>query len=335
MFKEFISAVPKNKTQHSRILSWISILIAGLFLYLALRELDGVAFVASLRNVNYGFIPFIFIWSSINSWVRAFRWRVLLSAEKYIPVQNVFWANMAGYLGNNILPARAGELIRAAYVGRENNLSVSYSLATGLVERFVDLIALVILGSFALTLSGILSGPLENALKVMSVFAIVGLVLFIVLPYLGGILRRILAALPILSTPVQERIGGLLEQFLHGTRALHHPRRATTFLLLTSLIWLMDGIGTIILARAFHLHFTLTISFLLIAGLGLSSAIPSTPGYVGIYQFVAVVILQPFGFSTTTAVAFIVFLQVLSLLLIAFWGGLATWRLSLLAHPTS
>ena len=258
--------------------------------------------------------------------MRALRWRVLLITEKVIPAKNVFWANMAGYLGNNILPARAGELIRAAYVSRENNISASFSLATGLIERFIDLIALVILGSVSLALAGILSKPLQDALKVMSGIAMVGMIMLILLPYFGNRIRQIADALPIKNVAVKEKLAGLLNQFLRGVEALHRPRQTVNFILFTSLIWLMDGIGTIILARALHLDFSLTLSFLLLAGLGLSSAIPSTPGYVGVYQFVAVIVLQPFGISKADALAFIIFFQIVSLVSIAFWGGIAIWR---------
>ena len=55
----------------------------------------------------------------------------------------------------------------------------------------------------------------------------------------------------------------------------------------------------------------LPVAFLLIAGLGLGSALPSTPGYVGIYQFVAVTVLTPFGFSRTDAIAYILVAQAL------------------------
>jgi len=233
---------------------------------------------------------------------------------------------MAGYLGNNILPARAGELIRAAYVSQENNISASFSLATGLVERFIDLIALVILGSVSLSVAGILSKPLQDALKVMSGIALVGMILLILLPYLGNQIRQIVGALPIINVTVKEKLGGLLNQFLRGVEALHHPKQTIKFILFTGLIWLMDGIGTIILAQALHLDFSLTISFLLLAGLGLSSAIPSTPGYVGVYQFVAVIVLEPFGIAKANALAFIIFFQIVSLVSISFWGGLAIWR---------
>lgn len=291
-----------------------------------MRGLDWKVFLTTLRDANYRFLPLIFIWGSTTSWIRALRWRVLLTTEKEIPAQNVFWANMAGYLGNNILPARAGELIRAAYVSRENNISVPFSLTTGLIERFIDLVALVILGSISLSNTGIVSKPLQDALHAMATIAGSGIIVLLLLPYFGDKIYQILNALPLMNESLKGKVIGLLKQFLRGVEALHHPKRALAFILFTAIIWLMDGIGTIILAHTLHLDFTLAQSFLLIAGLGLSSAIPSTPGYVGVYQFVAVVVLQPFGISKANALAFIIFLQIISLLNIAFWGGIAIWR---------
>jgi uncharacterized membrane protein YbhN (UPF0104 family) len=68
------------------------------------------------------------------------------------------------------------------------------------------------------------------------------------------------------------------------------------------------------------------VAFLLIASLGLGSALPSTPGYIGIYQFVAVVVLTPFGFSRTDAIAYILVAQALIYVVIGFWGSLGLWR---------
>lgn len=314
---------------------WISILLAGLFLYLALRDIDFASFTSALRNANYVYLPVIFIWGSLTSWIRAYRWRILLTAGKSIPTKNVFWANMAGYLGNNILPARAGEFIRAVYVGKENNISTSFSLATGLVERFMDLIALVILGSISLANLGILSAPLQSALKVMSVIAVLGFLGILIAPYIGQGLIHFGLRIPFLSEPTKKKIVDFLEQFLRGIKALHHPMRAATFVLATCVIWTMDGIGVIILARSLQLYLTLFQSFLLLTGLGLSSAIPSTPGYVGIYQFVAVIILQPFGISSANALAFIIFLQVTNLSVIVAWGSIAALRTSkIVQHQT-
>ena len=93
-----------------------------------------------------------------------------------------------------------------------------------------------------------------------------------------------------------------MDQSLRGMRAFHDARRLTEFLALTVLIWSVDAVGAVITGTALGLQLPLSVAFLLIAGLGVASALPSTPGYVGIYQFVAVTVLTPFGFSRTTAI---------------------------------
>src|SRR5690242_11690451 len=199
---------------------WTSILLAAVFLYLAVRRLDWTNFAAILGKADYKYLPILLIWGSLPHWIRANRWKLLLTAQKYIPTGHVFWANMAGYLGNSVLPARAGELIRATYISKENNLSVAYALTTGLVERFIDLVALVTLGSIALAIARILSDPLQNAIRVMSGIAIVGIIVLLALPYFGSGFYQAFTALPVLSIPVKEKIGGLLEQFLHGVKEI-------------------------------------------------------------------------------------------------------------------
>jgi len=90
---------------------------------------------------------------------------------------------------------------------------------------------------------------------------------------------------------------------------------------MTVLIWVSDGLGTMVAARALELPITFSMAMLLITGLGLSSALPSTPGYVGIYQFVAVTVLVPLGIAKSGALAFILVAQA--------YGYLATLLLGL------
>ena len=301
----------------------ISFLLAGLFLYLALRGLDWQAFVLTLRNADYAYLPLMFLWGSSSYLIRALRWQILLTAEKQIPLLNVFWANMAGYLGNNVLPARAGEFIRAAYLSKQNEISASFVFATGLVERLMDVIALIILGSVALSMADILSAPIRAALEMMSAVGIFGLLVIILLPRLDNWISRIVVSLPLLDISARAKLAGFLDQFLRGLEALHQFQRILGFILLTALIWTMDGLGTVFLSRILHLSISLDQAFVLLAGLGLSSAIPSTPGYVGVYQFVAVVILEPFGISRADALAFILFIQIINLLALLAWGIIA------------
>jgi uncharacterized membrane protein YbhN (UPF0104 family) len=118
----------------------------------------------------------------------------------------------------------------------------------------------------------------------------------------------------------------LLQQALQGIRSFHDRSRLFRFVAMTAIIWFLDGVLTVVGARAIGVEISLPIAFLLVAGLGLGSALPSTPGYVGIYQFVAVSVLTPFGISKNSAVAYILLFQALSMVVIGVWGLLALSR---------
>ena len=74
----------------------------------------------------------------IGVWVRAWRWHYLLQPIKEIPTKKMFPITTIGYMGNNIYPARAGEVLRAVILKRKEGVSVSASLATIIVERIFD-----------------------------------------------------------------------------------------------------------------------------------------------------------------------------------------------------
>jgi glycosyltransferase 2 family protein len=113
---------------------------------------------------------------------------------------------------------------------------------------------------------------------------------------------------------------GLAEQILMGLRAFHHWGRFTGFVLLTVVIWMTDACGVILGARALGLTISFRVALLLLTGLGLGSALPSTPGYVGIYQFVAITVLTPFGILRDDALAYILVAQVLASVVILAFG---------------
>jgi uncharacterized protein (TIRG00374 family) len=253
------------------------------------------------------------------------RWRVLLNSQGHIKPAVIFWANMAGYLGNSILPARAGELVRAGYVSRRENFPIFFVLATGITERLVDLAALVVIGATSLFFAQTFPSSIQEALQKFAMLAALGVTFIFLLPFFQGLVRRILMDLPLLSQELKAKVLQMIDHFVEGIKAIAHAERGVQFLLFTIFIWLMDGIGTSILAASLHGNLSLAQSFIFIAALGLSSAIPSTPGYLGIYQFVAVLVLVPFGFTREGALAMIILAQASNLLLVSLWGAIGLW----------
>jgi uncharacterized protein (TIRG00374 family) len=240
--------------------------------------------------------------------MRSLRWRILLNAEEKLPIGVVFCATMAGYMGNAFLPARAGELVRTMVISSRSSLTKTYVLTTALSERLMDAIALVLWASLILLGVNPRPGWMSGVARTMAVAAAAGAVAIAVLPHTGGLCQNVLRRLP-LPMALRDRLIRLAEQVLLGMRAFHNTGRFLGFATMTVLIWVSDGFGMMVASRALDLNLSFSMAILLITGLGLSSALPSTPGYVGIYQFVAVTILVPMGIAKSAALAFILVVQ--------------------------
>lgn len=310
----------------SRWLLALTLLLAAGLLFLAFRGVNWRDLVGTVQQARLEYLALAVGMGSASYLVRGLRWRILICAEKFVAPATVFWAMMVGYLGNSFLPARAGEVIRAVMLGRSARLSKSFVLATALTERLLDVIALVLIGLAAIfSLEG-LPDWLLSAVKVMGALGLAGLFVVLAAPRLENLLRRSLIWLPLPAT-LRVRLVNFMEQFLLGMRALQHPGRALGFAGLTAAIWLVDALGAMVIAQSLNLSLALPQALLLLAAMGLVSAVPSTPGYVGLYQFVAVTVLAPFGFSQSAALAYILVLQAGTYLVVSVGGGLGWWRL--------
>ena len=297
----------------------IASLIAGALLYFSLHGVDWRQVTRDIGRAEWRFLAAAAAISTVSYLVRAARWRILLNAEARLGLGAVFWANMAGYLGNNFLPARAGELLRSVLVSNRSRLSKTYVLTTALSERLVDAITLVLVSS--LVLLGIEPKPAWVAAisRTMAVLAGGGALAVMVLPHTGTLPSTIFQRVP-LPQRVQDQVARLGEQVLLALRSFHEVRRLAGFAILTAAIWLCDAGGVIVGARALGIRLSFSAALLLLAGLGLGSALPSTPGYVGVYQFVAVTTLAPFGIGRDSALAYILLAQATGYLVVVAFG---------------
>jgi glycosyltransferase 2 family protein len=307
--------------------SWIlSASLAALLLWWALRGVEWKQVAAILVSADWRLVVVAAGATSFSLFLRGLRWRILLNATCRLPVATVFWANNAGYLGNNLLPARAGELIRSFLISSRSPLSRTYVLTTALSERLMDVIALVLWSS--LLLMGVHPNPgwMEGLSRTMAIVAGAGAAAIAIVPHTGRLLETILEWIPMPSR-VRQLALGLAEQVLSGMRALHDWSRFTGFAGLTVVIWLSDTVGAMAIGRALGLALPFSTAFLLLTGMGLSSALPSTPGYVGIYQFVAVTVLTLFGYSRDGAIAMSLMLQAIGYAVVVTFGLIAVFRL--------
>src|SRR5260370_775777 len=125
-----------------------------------------------------------------------------------------------------------------------------------------------------------------------------GLLTIAIVPHTGDLAGRLLRRIP-MPAGLRHRLLELAAQILLGLKTFHSTKRLAGFGFWTAMVWSMDCVTVILGAHALGMDLPFQVALLLIAGMGLGSALPSTPGYVGIYQFVTVSILTPFGFSSS------------------------------------
>jgi uncharacterized protein (TIRG00374 family) len=299
---------------------WIlSIAVSATLLYFSLRGVDWPQVWRNIASADWRYIAAAGGITCTSFLLRAFRWRILLNAEARFPIATVFWANMVGYLGNNFLPARAGEVVRCLLISGRSKLSRTYVLTTAVSERLTDVIALVLASSIVLL--GVKPKPqwMGKMSATMAVIAGAGAIAIAVLPHTGNLLSTILRRIP-MPERIRTRILGLTEQILLGVRAFHDWGRLAGFVALTAVVWTLDACTMMLVAKGMGVAMPFTVAMLLLAGLGLGSALPSTPGYVGVYQFVAVSVLGPFGVGRDAALAFILVAQALGYVVIVILG---------------
>jgi uncharacterized protein (TIRG00374 family) len=308
----------------------IAVFLAAALLYLAFRNVLWAELWGIFQKGRSEFFILALLMQTCAYFTRSLRWRILLSADKPISVIKVFWGTMSGYLGNNLLPARAGEIIRTLALGNNTGLSKTFILGTILVERVVDVAFLVLVGLFSI--SSMIALP-KWQLQAIKSIAILGLILLggiLLAPHIEKYLISIVRRLPSLSEKLKTKALILIHGFLAGLCALQHAGRLAGFVVLTLVVWLLDAVFIILIGSALHLSISISQAYLLLAALGLSSAIPSTPGYIGIYQFVAVKVLTPIGFSQSQALAFIISLQAISYCSVVLFGFIGLWQLGAL-----
>ncbi len=298
----------------------LTLVVSGVCLYFAARRIELEALRAEIGNLDWLFTLPAAAASVAALSLRSLRWHLVLVREKSFAFSNTFWANGMGYLGNNVLPARAGELIRSVVLALSTGIRKSLVLATALTERMLDAGILLALAFIMLQFTEALPPAVQQIWSLVLPLVLGLLGVAFAAPLLQGFWLRLLEFLP-LPASLKHKLRHTLLGLLDGIRVFHHLRLLLLFLFLTCVIWAVDAAVFVALARAFGAQLTLPQAIVFTAALGFASSIPSTPGFVGVYQAVAVLVLPVFAVSANKAFLMVSYFQVMFLVITVLVGG--------------
>lgn len=320
--------------KHARIL--LGTIATAFFLWLALRNVDLEAVGEALRAANYYYLIPAAACTLSGFCLRALRWSHLLRPTRQIGFQRLFPVMMVGFATNNLLPARIGEFVRAYLTGSREGISRSTALATIVVERVCDGLALMTLMTVALLLFPIPMTDSTLQVVVIGASTIFGVAIVILI----GLLlfpTRMLAPMRFgtrrLPERFAERADALLDAFLEGLASLRDPRALLRLASMSAGIWLLECATFAFVLRAFPLGLSvgewLAAAAFLLVFVNLGIMVPSVPGYVGTYQFFATLALSAFAVSADYAFGLAVVAHTMQYTLITGIGLLCLWRMGL------
>lgn len=292
---------------------WRTILgfgISAIFLFIALRGLDLKEVRYWLSQADYYWlIPAIAIYF-VAVWGRTWRWHYMLRPIKVISLARLFPIVCIGYMGNNIFPFRAGEVLRAYVLKRTEAVSMSASLAPIVVERVFDGLVMLMFVFIALPFVHI-PRNLQIFVAAASVLFFVALVAFFVLALKPAFTLRLYAATVRRIIPERFRspLDGFLERFLTGLAFLGSGRDVLMVFVTSIFIWLAETLKYWFVMQAFvHLGGGFPVPFyvlMLMNGIvNLATTLPSAPGYIGTFDTPGIEVLAAYGISRSMAAGY-------------------------------
>ena len=303
---------------------WLGLIITLVLLFLFVWKVDLGETGRELKDANYAyFVPAVLIYFCALA-VRCLRWRYLLLHLRPIPTRRLYPVVAIGYLANNILPMRLGELVRAHFLGEREEISKASSLATIGVERVFDGLTLLLFAAViwpflpwtsALRTNGGDFDALWVGLSVLvSAVFIAGFLVLVMLAMSPGSGRRLAHVVTLVSPRgLRPKVESLIYLLIEGLGALRSPRRLAVITLLSAPVWLIEAAAYYIIAISFHLDQPFAVILLVTATSNLATAVPSSIGGIGPFEVVAKSTLTAFGVGAGTAAAYVFFVHIVTL----------------------
>lgn len=324
----------------------LGIIISAAVLYFTFRRMDLASVMGELRAAD----PFLLVLSAAAVtgvfWIRAWRWRAILSPIADTPFRSRFAAVTIGFMGNNLLPARVGEFMRAYALSRSEAVPIVSSFASLVIERIFDGILVIVLlfGAMAMPDFPPFSGTQEITLPGMDVtFTISGLargagviiggalvvvVLLVVFP--RPAVRALEQVVRILPRRVRRPIVDALESFLGGVGVLREPGQLAVTSAWSIGLWVYNAVGAWIAFHAFGLDLPFTAALFFQSAIALAVSLPSAPGYFGLYHGMAVFVLSTlWGAPAELAAAYAIGFHLAGFIPVTLIGLYYAWRMGM------
>jgi uncharacterized protein (TIRG00374 family) len=255
--------------------------VAGVLLWLFLRHTEWSTLAEGLRSAAWPVLAGAVLLRLASFVVAALRWQALLEPAAHVPLRGVVAATMIGITASTVAPMQAAELVRPYVLSSQHGVDFSTTLATALVEWFLDgfaIVALLVPAAVWLHVAG--RGRLWLFAALLFPLPLAGLAGLRILPRRAAGIAGWIQACRALPSEWRVRIANWSQSFLHGLRALDSGRGVVRVVVYSALFAVLTATSAWLTLRAFDLRLSFAAGFVLLGLITVAGAIP-TPGAIG------------------------------------------------------
>lgn len=312
---------------HTRIATWIGIALSvALIGVLVLRFDMGAAFVA-IALAKPGWIFTAVCLYVLLFPVRGLRWSILMRPLKKISPAAATEVFLIGFMANNLLPARLGDVARAFVLSKRERISASATFSNVMLERIFDGLTVVAFLSLVLAIA-----PPPQAW--VSTVGLLMAILFAGAVTLAALIAwnesRVVRFATFLLRPLPSRLSSravrMVGRLATGLHTLKSARQTAIVLILSLVIWSAEVLVYALVQRAFGLDLEPLALVLVMAILTLGLTAPSAPGFVGVYEALVISAIGLYGIKEPIAPAFAITMHLIHYIPGTLLGLASTWR---------
>lgn len=289
----------------------VGVVVSLALLYWTLHDVSLAEVMTHLRAARPWPLVVAVVLATLTFPVRTLRWRILLRTPGDGPVSwHALWHAIAiGFMANNTLPLRLGEVVRSYAGSRLGGVPLATVLSSVAVERALDLLTLVGLLGVALVSAGlpgstvIMGARLDTlALRggILCGLIFAGALSVVLFPLAAERLTRALVPFQGLA----DKLVRLIEALRQGFAVLRSPSRLALAVLWSIGVWLLGAYSFYVAFAAFGIQVDFAGALLVQSLLAFGVAAPSTPGFFGVFEFVVAAALALFGVANSVGVAY-------------------------------
>lgn len=294
------------------LINLVTLAVTLVFSYIAFSGVHlGQAWHA-LRTSDYLWLLPALLALGLAMSARALRWRSLFAPGRRPPLATVSNAMMVGYLYNNILPARSGEVARVIVLARRSRAQPVEIVGTTVLERLYDVVGILVIFFVAQPWLPAVSWFRPAAIVAVVLAVMVAAAAIVLAIYGDGALRLLLRPLRRLPFLSSERLEHAVAELTLGLSALRYPGVAFLGLLWTIVAWMLTAVLAYFVSAAFHLHLPFGCGVLVTVAVGLAMILPAPPAAVGVFEGAALIAVKAYGLSHSAALPYVLVLHLVN-----------------------